>query len=86
MVYVSDNGDIAYFFHKLSNVRSVIPAKAGIHLCSTYAVRKWIPAFAGMTVVAMSALYNVSRGKKIGNYAALTIVFQCLRASGGLTR
>jgi hypothetical protein len=28
---------------------SVIPAKAGIHLPSSTAAERWIPAFAGMT-------------------------------------
>jgi hypothetical protein len=29
----------------------VIPAKAGIHLAGNAVVDKWIPAFAGMTII-----------------------------------
>ena len=38
---------------------SVIPAKAGIHLptsCQGTAVRRWVPAFAGMTLMVILAL------------------------------
>jgi hypothetical protein len=37
---------------RLSNHEIVIPAKAGIHFASARAVARWIPAFAGMTVIA----------------------------------
>jgi hypothetical protein len=42
-----------YFFHTTLNSFKVslvvIPAKAGIHNCSTNCLNDWIPALAGMT-------------------------------------
>jgi hypothetical protein len=36
--------------HRESKNKSVIPAKAGIHLADNALVDGWIPAFAGMTI------------------------------------